>query len=148
VVRSGASEGVYVGQAVIDDNGVVGQVTDVLPYSAAVTLITDPGHSVPVQVERSGLRALVRGTGDLFKLKVPFLNENPDIQVGDRLMSSGLGGRFPAGYPVAIITDITTNPGQAFSEVTAQSVAKVNRLSQVLLVSPVEQSNNSLVAPK
>lgn len=138
VISRGASDGVYVGQAVLDDHGIVGQVTDVLPNTAAVTLITDPGHSVPVSVERSGLRTLISGTGDLFQLSVPFLNENPDIQVGDRLMSSGLGGRFPEGYPVAIVREITTHSGQAFSEITAESVAKVNRLRQVLLVSPIE----------
>ncbi len=136
VVNRGASSGVYVGQAVIDDKGVVGQVTEVLPFSAAITLITDPSHAIPVQVERSGLRALVEGTGDMFSMKVPFLNENPDIQKGDRLLSSGLGGRFPAGYPVAVIEEITSFPGQPFLSITSSPIAQVNKLRQVLLLSP------------
>lgn len=136
MINRGATSGVYIGQAIIDDKGVVGQVTQVLPYSSAITLVTDPSHAIPVQVERTGLRALAYGTGDLFSLKVPFLNENPNIQKGDRLLSSGLGGRFPAGYPVAVIESIETVSGQAFSDIKAVTIAQVNKLRQVLLLSP------------
>lgn len=146
MIDRGATSGVYVGQAIIDDKGVVGQVTRVLPYSAAITLITDPSHAIPVQVERTGLRALAYGTGDLFSLKVPFLNENPDIQEGDRLLSSGLGGRFPAGYPVAVIQSIKSVPGQAFSDIKAGTIAQVNKLRQVLLLSPEPVSASSRTA--
>lgn len=144
VVNRGAGDGVYVGQSVIDDKGVVGQVTEVLPYTAAITLITDPNHAIPVQVERSGLRALVKGTGDMFVMEVPFLNENPDIETGDKLLSSGLGGRFPAGYPVAIVGQITSEPGEPFLKIAVQPVAQVNKLRQVLLLSPTV--NNSAVS--
>ena len=142
MINRGAASGVYIGQAIIDDKGVVGQVTQVLPYSSAITLVTDPGHAIPVQVERTGLLALAYGTGDLFSLKVPFLNENPNIQKGDRLLSSGLGGRFPAGYPVAMIESIETVSGQTFSDIKAVTIAQVNKLRQVLLLSPEIKRNS------
>lgn len=134
-IRQGLSDTVYVGQAVIDDKGVIGQVTEVMPLNSVVVLITDPGHAMPVQVERNGLRTIVRGTGSLSILEVPFLNQNSDIREGDILFSSGLGGRFPNGYPVAKVIEVEVIEDQAFLKVSATPIAKLDRSNHVLLLS-------------
>jgi len=134
-IGRGIRNGVYVGQAVIDDQGVIGQVTEVMPLSSIVLLITDPGHALPVQIQRNGLRTVVKGTGSVSLLRVPFLNQNSDIVVGDVLISSGLGGRFPNGYPVAVVNDIKVIKDEAFIKVTAQPIAKLDRSNHVLLLS-------------
>jgi len=134
-VGRGIRDGVYVGQAVIDDQGVIGQVTEVMPLSSIIVLITDPGHALPVQVERNGLRTVVHGTGSVSLLRVPFLNQNSDIAVGDVLISSGMGGRFPNGYPVAIVSDVRVIEDEAFIRVNANPIAKLDRSNHVLLLS-------------
>jgi len=134
-VGRGIRDGVYVGQAVIDDQGVIGQVTEVMPLSSIIVLITDPGHALPVQVERNGLRTVVHGTGSVSLLRVPFLNQNSDITVGDVLISSGMGGRFPNGYPVAVVSDVKVIEDEAFIRVTANPIAKLDRSNHVLLLS-------------
>ncbi|MFQ3244677.1 MAG: rod shape-determining protein MreC [Arenicella sp.] len=139
-VGRGIRDGVYVGQAVIDDQGVIGQVTEVMPLSSIIVLITDPGHAFPVQVERNGLRTVVHGTGSVSLLRVPFLNQNSDILVGDVLISSGMGGRFPNGYPVAVVTDVKVIEDEAFIRVTAEPIAKLDRSNHVLLLSRQAQT--------
>ena len=134
-VRRGLRDGVYVGQAVIDDQGVIGQVTKVMPLNSMIVLITDPAHALPVQVERNGLRTVVSGTGNVSLLRVPYLNQNSDIIVGDVLLSSGMGGRFPKGYPVAIVSAVKVIEDEAFIRVTAEPIAKLNRSNHVLLLS-------------
>lgn len=134
-ISRGLRDRVYVGQAVIDDLGVIGQVTEVMPFSSIVVLITDPGHAMPVQVARNGLRTIVYGTGELSRLRVPFLNQNSDIEVGDLLLSSGLGGRFPNGYPVAMIDEVQVIQDEKFIRVTATPIAKLDRSKHVLLLS-------------
>ncbi len=131
----GLRHGVYVGQAVIDDQGVIGQVTDVMPFNSSVLLITDPGHALPVQVQRTGLRTVVYGTGSVSELRVPFLNQNSDIQANDVLISSGLGGRFPNGYPVARIDSVKVIQEENFLDVSARPIAKLDRSNHVLLLS-------------
>lgn len=140
LVGRGFRNGVYSGQAVIDDQGVIGQVTKVMPFNSSVLLITDPGHALPVQVQRTGLRTVVYGTGNVSLLRVPFLNQNADVQIGDVLISSGLGGRFPNGYPVATITDVKIIQDEAFMQVFARPIAKLDRSNHVLLLS---RSSNS-----
>lgn len=135
LVGRGIRNGVYAGQAVIDDQGVIGQVTEVMPFSSSVMLITDPSHAFPVQVERTGLRTVVYGTGSVSLLRVPFLNQNSDIKEGDILVSSGLGGRFPNGYPVAEVTDVDFIQDEAFIRVSAKPIAKLDRSNHVLLLS-------------
>jgi len=135
LISKGIISGVYAGQAVIDDRGVIGQVTEVMPLNSSVMLITDPGHSMPIQVERNGLRTLVEGTGSVSLLRVPFLNQNSDIKEGDILISSGLGGRFPNGYPVAVVSDIDVIEDEAFLRVSAKPIAKLDRSNNVLLLS-------------
>jgi rod shape-determining protein MreC len=136
IVNRGISSGVYVGQPVIDSEGVMGQVTDVMPMQSVVMLITDLGHAIPVQIERSGLRTVAYGSGSADELRIPYLTQNSDVRVGDMLMSSGLGGRFPNGYPVAVVQQIQVVTGEAFLAVTAKPVAKVNKARHVLLLSP------------
>jgi len=139
-VGLGIRDGVYVGQAVIDDQGVIGQVTEVMPLSSIIVLITDPGHALPVQLERNGLRTVVHGTGSVSLLRVPFLNQNSDILVGDVLISSGMGGRFPNGYPVAVVADVKVIEDEAFIRVTANPIAKLDRSNHVLLLSREAQT--------
>ena len=145
LVGRGIRDGVYAGQAVIDDQGVIGQVTEVMPFNSGVMLITDPGHALPVQVQRTGLRTVVYGTGSVSSLRVPYLNQNSDIQVGDILLSSGLGGRFPNGYPVASITDVEIIQDEAFMQVTAEPIGKLDRSNHVLLLTREQGTKSNLV---
>ena len=135
LIGRGIRNNVSVGQAVIDDQGVIGQVTEVMPLSSSIVLITDPGHAIPVQVERNGLRTVASGTGDVSSLSLSYLNQNSDIKVGDTLISSGLGGRFPNGYPVAVVNDVKFIEDEAFIEVSATPIGKLDRSSHVLLLS-------------
>ncbi|WP_396662787.1 rod shape-determining protein MreC [Methylocaldum szegediense] len=133
VVNKGARFGVHVGQPVFDANGVVGQVLRVTPFSAEVMLITDPNHAIPVQVNRNGLRTLALGTGQIDRLALPYLSSNADIQVGDLLVTSGLGGVFPHGYPVATVTEVAPQK-TAFAKISAAPVAQLDRNRELLLV--------------
>ena len=134
VVAKGSQEGVYVGQSVIDAHGIMGQVTQVAGRVSRVTLITDAGHAIPVLDNRSGLRMLVFGTGDPDKLKIPYLTAAADIQEGDLLVSSGMGGTFPPGYPVARVAKIINDPNEAFLAISAKPAAQLNHGKQVLLI--------------
>lgn len=134
VIARGAQDKVYVGQPVIDAHGIVGQVTQVAPFQSYATLITDPGHAIPVMVNRNGLRTLVFGTGDPDSVSVPYLTASADIREGDLLISSGMGDTFPPGYPVADVTHIANDPNEAFLEITAKPRARLNHGKQVLLL--------------
>jgi len=134
VVAKGSRDGVYVGQSVIDAHGIMGQVTQVASQVSRVTLITDAGHAIPVLDNRSGLRMLVFGTGDPDTLKVPYLTSASDIKEGDLLVSSGMGGTFPPGYPVAQVSRIVNDPNEAFLAITAKPAAQLNHGKQVMLI--------------
>jgi len=134
VVAKGSRDGVYVGQPVIDAHGIMGQVTQVASLVSRVTLITDAGHAIPVLDNRSGLRMLVFGTGDPDTLKVPYLTSASDIKEGDLLVSSGMGGTFPPGYPVAQVSRIVNDPNEAFLAITAKPAAQLNHGKQVMLI--------------
>ncbi len=134
VLDKGSSEGVFNGQPLIDANGLMGQVIEVAANSARVLLITDATHALPVQVNRNGVRAIAEGIGRLDRLELRHVASTEDIAVGDLLVSSGLGGRFPEGYPVATVTEVEIDPGQAFARVTAEPSAALNRSRHVLLV--------------
>lgn len=136
IVAKGSRESVYAGQPVIDAHGVVGQVTQVAGDQARVILITDPGHSIPVLVNRSGLRALAYGTGAQDTVQVPYLTAGADIKEGDLLVSSGMGGTFPAGYPVAQIVKIVYDPNESFLDIRARPMAQLSHGKQVLLIWP------------
>ncbi|MCB1597409.1 MAG: rod shape-determining protein MreC [Gammaproteobacteria bacterium] len=134
VLNKGSPQGVYTGQVLLDANGVVGQIIRDQIYTSEAILITDPDHAVPVEVVRNGMRTIAVGTGDLDQLSLPFLTRNADVKAGDLLVTSGLGGRFPAGYPVGTITAVDGSEGDAFLEVTARPAANLDRLHEVLLV--------------
>jgi len=134
VVNRGLADGVFVGQALLDARGVVGQIVEVGPMTAEAVLITDADHAVPVSVNRNGLRTIAVGTGDTSRLRLPYLTNSADIEVGDLLVSSGLGGVFPTGRPVAEVIEVRIRPGQSFAEVIAKPVSELDRDQEVLLV--------------
>jgi rod shape-determining protein MreC len=133
-ISKGSRTGVYVGQPVLDAAGIVGQVDEVTPFASTVRLITDPSHAIPVQVNRNGIRAIAHGTGVTSSLDLVNVPSNADIQTGDLLVSSGLGGRFPAGYPVAHVSSVEVEPGRPFARVRAQPTAALDRSREFLLV--------------
>ncbi|HIE54371.1 MAG TPA: rod shape-determining protein MreC [Chromatiaceae bacterium] len=134
VIDKGRASGVFEGQAVLDANAVMGQVKHVTPLNATVLLITDTAHALPVQLLRNGLRTIAVGTGRVNRLELPYLPNNADIKVGDLLVTSGLGGKFPPGYPVAKITEVERIPGKPFAQVSAEPLAQLDRAREVLLV--------------
>lgn len=137
LINKGAHNGVEPGQALLDANGLMGQVTEVLPYTSRVMLITDPRHGTPVQVNRNGERAILRGRVSLGnELELESAPDTADIQVGDLLVSSGLGQRFPKGYPVAEVSSVEHDPGQAFAIIRARPLAQLDRSRHVMLVDP------------
>lgn len=133
IIDKGSRDSVFVGQPVLDASGLMGQVVEVMPYTARVLLITDSVHSVPVQVNRNGLRAIASGSGSDY-LELRHVPETSDIKEGDLLVSSGLGQRFPAGYPVARVRSVVHDAGQAFLQVQALPTAMLNRSRHLLLV--------------
>lgn len=133
-LNKGMRDGVYRGQALVDAYGILGQIVEVGPRTSQALLITDPDHGIPVEINRTGLQTIAVGRGDGRGLKLPFLPSNADVQVGDLLMSSALGGRFPAGYPVGQIYDVKHNAGEHFMEAVAYPSAKLNQGRQALLV--------------
>lgn len=139
VLNRGSSSGAFVGQALIDARGVVGQVTRDRGSSSEALLITDPDHAVPVEIVRTGLRTVAVGTGDLDRLSLPFMARNADVKAGDLLVSSGLGGAFPAGYPVATVSEVRGDTGEAFLTVSARPAAALDRVREVLLVTPRDE---------
>ena len=134
IINKGSASGAYEGQPVLDAHAVMGQVINVTPLSSTVLLITDTSHALPVQVLRNGLRTIAVGTGRIAELKLPYLPTNSDIVEGDLLVTSGLGGKFPPGYPVARVTRIDRSPDAPFSTVLAQPRAHLDRSREVLLV--------------
>jgi rod shape-determining protein MreC len=133
-LNRGLQDGVFVGQALLDADGVVGQVVEVAPFTSEAVLITDADHSLPVSLNRNGLRTIAFGTGDSNRLRLPYLTNSADIVAGDLLISSGLGGVFPSGYPVGRVIEVSIRPGQSFAEVIAEPVSKLDRDQEVLLV--------------
>ena len=133
-IDRGLNDGVYVGQALLDANGVVGQIVRVELFTSEAVLISDADHALPVAVNRNGLRTIVVGTGDSSRLRLPYLTNSADIEEGDLLVSSGLGGVFPSGYPVGRVLEVLRRPGQAFAEVIAEPAALLDRDREVLLV--------------
>jgi rod shape-determining protein MreC len=134
VIGKGSRRGVFVGQPILDANGIVGQVLHAGPLSATGLLITDRNHALPVQVDRNGLRGIVVGTGRYRSLELPYLPINADIQEGDLLITSGLGGRFPSGYPVARVVKVERDPARPFARIEAAPTAELDRIREVLLL--------------
>ena len=134
IVDKGSQSAVQAGQAVVDDRGVVGQVTRVYPWLAEVTLITDKGHFVPVQNLRNGLRAVLAGTGNQGALELRFIPLNADFQNGDELVTSGIDGIYPRGLPVAKVAHVERNAAQLFARITCAPIAGVASYTHVLVV--------------
>ena len=134
VINKGADDGVFRGQPVLDAFGIVGQVMQVGKSTATLILITDAEHSVPVQVNRNGIRTIAMGTGEAAKLSLPYLTVESDVKAGDLLVSSGLDAIFPAGYPVGTVTKVERNPADTFATVEAQPLAHLDRDREVLLL--------------
>lgn len=134
VIDKGSDDGVYIGQPIIDAYGLVGQVVEVNAMQARVILISDSRHAIPVQVNRNGVRAIAEGAGQIDTLLLPNVVATTDIKAGDLLVSSGLGQRFPAGYPVGVVESVVQDPGKPFLKVLARPSAKLDRSRYVLLV--------------
>lgn len=147
-INKGSRQGVFVGQPLLDADGLMGQVVEVSDFSAQVLLITDSTHALPVQVNRNGVRAIVEGTGDLYSLNLRHLSNTVDIREGDLLISSGLGGRFPAGYPVAEVVSVVHDPGEPFATVVARPKAQLNRGRYVLLVFGSNQAKTAPISER
>jgi rod shape-determining protein MreC len=134
IINKGERDGVVLGQPVLDARGLMGQVVELMPYTSRVLLLTDTTHSIPVQVNRNGLRAIASGTGNPERLELRHVADTADIKEGDLLVSSGLGQRFPAGYPVATVKEVVHDSGQPFAIVRAVPTAALNRSRYLLLV--------------
>jgi rod shape-determining protein MreC len=134
VLDAGSDAGVRVGQALIDSGGVMGQVVEVQPHRSIALLITDPDHAVPVQVARSGLRTIAFGTGRTDVLTLPNIPRSADVKVGDVLITSGIGGRFPAGFPVGTISSLKPDQLRLFVVGEALPAAHIDRGNEVLLI--------------
>jgi rod shape-determining protein MreC len=139
VLNKGGQDGVFVGQSLIDANGIVGQIIRDRHFSSEAMLITDIDHALPVELARNRLRTIAVGSGELDRLSLPFLPSNADVQEGDLLISSGLGGKFPPGYPVGTVRKINRVTGQPFLEIEAEPKAALNRIREVLLLTPKGQ---------
>jgi rod shape-determining protein MreC len=134
LLDKGAADGVFKGQAVLDAEGIFGQVWRVHAHSAEAILISDAEHAIPVQSNRSGVRTIAVGTGDSSRLSLPFVTVESDLKQGDLLLSTGMGGVFPPGYPVAQVTRVERNAKATFAIVEARPTAALDRDREVLLV--------------
>jgi len=139
VLNKGTRDGVEPGQSLIDANGIMGQVVHAGTFSSNALLITDPSHALPVQLQRSGLRSVALGTGPQNFLKLSHIPNSADVREGDLLVTSGLGGRFPAGYPVGKVVSIQRDKGQPFASVLVEPMAELERNREVLLVWPADE---------
>lgn len=134
LVDAGALQGVSVGEAVLDAHGVMGQVIETLPNTATVMLITDPAHALPVAVERTGMRAIAHGSGALDTLELPNIPISADLKVGDKLITSGLGGHFPAGFPVGTVRALHNDASGMFAVAQLTPSAALDRSGEVLIL--------------
>jgi len=134
VINKGSNFEVYNGQPILDADGVMGQVIHVGPFSSTAMLITDPNHAIPVELNRNGYRAIAIGTGKIGFLELTNIPNSADIVIGDLLVTSGLGGRFPPGYPVGKISSVDTDVSQSYAKVTVTPSANLDRGREVMLV--------------
>nr|WP_281419196.1 rod shape-determining protein MreC [Marinobacterium ramblicola] len=142
IINRGSEDGVYEGQPALDAGGIMGQVVTLSHYTARVMLVTDARAALPVEINRNGFRAIVLGKGDLQELELEHVADTADVRVGDLLVTSGLAGRFPRGYPVAEVTEVIRDPGRQFVQVKARPSARLDKSRHLLLVdhyrSPVQ----------
>lgn len=148
VINHGSEDGVFEGQSVLDFGGVMGQVVQPSLYTSRVMLITDARHAIPVEFNRTGFRSIALGKGVLDELELEHVPDTVDIRVGDLLVTSGLGGRFPRGYPVAEIFEVERDPGKPFARVRAHPTARLDRSRFLLLVEQEKAFPNPSSAPE
>lgn len=149
VLNRGTEAGVFEGQPVLDANGVLGQVISLGDMTSRVLLISDPRSGIPVEDSRNGLRGVVVGTGEVATLSLTNVPLTSDIQVGDTLVTSGLGGVYPMGYPVGTVESVSKNDGQAFDNIVVKPAAQVDRSRLVLLIWPnLSVQTIQSIAPK
>jgi rod shape-determining protein MreC len=134
IINKGARDGVFVNQAAVDGQGILGQVASVGPWSAEVILLTDPEHALPVQIVRNQLRSIAVGSGNSGEILLPYLAVNSDVKSGDMLLSSGLGGVFPAGYPVARVIGVRRGANELLAQVRAEPLARPDRVRELMLI--------------
>ena len=139
VLDAGSAQMIKVGQPVLDAFGIMGQIVEVLPHTSVALLITDPTHAIPVVVRRTGLRTIAYGTGAIDRLQLPNVPISADIKVGDELVTSGLGGRFPAGFPVGEIIEVSNDESGLFAAAIAKPAAALDRSGEVLLLQDLPQ---------
>jgi rod shape-determining protein MreC len=147
IINKGRREGAYDGQPIVDSSGIMGQIINAGAFSSTVLLITDPTHALPVQINRNGLRAIAVGAGQDGYLQLEHLPTNADIKKGDLIISSGLGRRFPQGYPVGVISSISLDPGEPFAKVKVTPSAKLEQSREVLMVWPNEHATYKSESP-
>ncbi|MFW1677979.1 rod shape-determining protein MreC [Pontibacter sp. JAM-7] len=134
IINRGTENKVFIGQPVLDAGGVMGQVTEMSHYTSRVLLITDARHALPVEVNRNGFRSIALGKGQVDELELEHVPDTADIRVGDLIVTSGLAGRFPRGYPVARVSDVVRDPGQPFARVRIKPTALLDKSRHLLLV--------------
>lgn len=148
IVNKGSSDGIQSGQAAIDDTGLVGQVTKMQILSSEITLITDKGEAVPVEVVRNGLRAIAFGHGQDNTLELAFMPVNMDIQNGDQLVTSGIDGTYPRGLPVAVVAQIERNAAYPFAKITCTPSAGIDRYRHLLVISTTKAATQPATTGK
>jgi len=136
VLNKGLKDNVFVGQPVVDEHGVVGQVVQVSQYSSRILLIADNSHAIPLRNQRNDVRLIGLGKGDVHQMELQYVTKNTDVKIGDMLVTSGLGGRFPEGYPVAKVTAIENRGSEIYSTIRIQPIAQLDRIRYVLLLWP------------
>ena len=136
VIDKGERDGVYEGQVLLDADGVIGQILHTNFLTSEAILISDSDHALPVEINRNGLRTIVLGNGSYTKLDVPYIPNKADIEIGDLLVTSGLGGKFPSGYPVAKVEFIESDLSEQFYKVSAKPIAYLNQVREVMLLKP------------
>lgn len=141
-INKGELAGAYDGQTVIDEGGVVGQITALTDNTATVSFITDERQRIPVFVERNRLRMVSRGSGNMGEVEMMFVPKGSDVRVGDKLVTSGLGNRYPRGYGIATVTEVEELPADEFMQIQAKPLAALDRVFEVLLVSPMRGAGN------
>lgn len=134
LIDKGSRFDLYAGQTVLNEDGVIGQIIKVNPLTASIMLITDPNHAIPIEINRTGLRTIAVGNGIQNTLTLPYLPHHADIRIGDLLTTSGLGGVFPKGYPVAKVNKLTPLQGEAFMYTEAKTIAHIENIRDILLV--------------
>jgi len=135
VINRGANDGVYEGQPVLDEKGIVGQILHVGVSSSRVILISDISHAIPVRIQRNGLRLIASGSGQIDRLTHNFVPHSADVKKGDLLVTSGLGGKYPEGYPVSRVVMVRADESREFATIYSQPVAQIDRLRYILLLS-------------